>query len=152
MTIIKGDVLNCKEDVIAHQVNCKGVMGGGVALTLKEKYPENFAKYKNYCQTVHRLGDCLVVNENGKAIANLFGQDKYGTGQRQTDYDALESALTLLRIFAITNGLKSIAIPYKLGCGLAGGDWRVVSEIIDLIFDKSTGIDVIAYRLYGGAK
>ncbi|WP_411668007.1 hypothetical protein [Bacillus subtilis] len=36
--IIQGDLLEAKENIIAHQVNCKGVMGSGIALQIKKKY------------------------------------------------------------------------------------------------------------------
>ena len=49
---IKGDLLNADEVFIAHQVNCKGVMGAGVARQIKNKLltPIEFEKYRNMCQ------------------------------------------------------------------------------------------------------
>ena len=48
MKIIKGDLLNETTGLIAHGVNCQGVMGKGIALAIKKKYPQVFIDYKQY--------------------------------------------------------------------------------------------------------
>ncbi|WP_289139170.1 macro domain-containing protein [uncultured Brevibacillus sp.] len=147
--IVNGDLLKASEDIIGHQVNCKGVMGSGVAKLIKEKYPEAFDFYKEKCNTTvnkqELLGVCQLVEcENGKTVANLFGQFKYGRGKEQyTDYAALERALIDLKKSAmITN--HSIALPFHIGCGLANGSWDVVSKMIDEIYSD---YDVTLYKL-----
>ena len=42
----------------------------------------------------------------------------------------------------------SVSIPYNIGCGLAGGDWNIVSKMIEEIFGQSS-IDCVLYK-YGG--
>ena len=52
-----GDLL--KQDdvqVIAHQVNCKGAMNSGIAKQIREKYPDNFINYKNFC-ILHQMNN-----------------------------------------------------------------------------------------------
>jgi hypothetical protein len=94
---IVGDLLKQdKVDIICHQTNCKGVMGAGIAFQIKRTYPEVFKKYKEFCDEYENilLGRTLFVNCNdGKVVANLFGQDGYGRGFCQTDYVALEKAI-----------------------------------------------------------
>ena len=46
--IVKGNLLDATEDIIAHQVNCMGVMGSGLAKQIRNKYPEVYANYKDY--------------------------------------------------------------------------------------------------------
>ena len=79
-----GDLLKQdKVDIICHQTNCKGVMGAGIAFQIKRTYPEVFKKYKEFCDEYENilLGRTLFVNCNdGKVVANLFGQDGYGRG------------------------------------------------------------------------
>ena len=79
---IVGDLLKQdKVDIICHQTNCKGVMGAGIAFQIKRTYPEVFKKYKEFCDEYENilLGRTLFVNCNdGKVVANLFGQDGYG--------------------------------------------------------------------------
>jgi len=147
--IVNGDLLKASEDIIGHQVNCKGVMGSGVAKLIKEKYPEAFEFYKDKCNaTVDKqelLGVCqLVESAKGKTIANLFGQLKYGRGKEQyTDYAALEGALIDLKNSAMKTN-SSIALPFNIGCGLANGSWDVVSKMIDEIYSD---YDVTLYKL-----
>jgi O-acetyl-ADP-ribose deacetylase (regulator of RNase III) len=145
--VITGDLLKSNADIIGHQVNCQGVMGAGLALSIRKKYPKVFEKYKyivNNCKNKNKLmGRTLFLSENGKVIkkeyspntkiiANLFGQYNYGKGV-QVDYEALENSLMELKKFAKENNL-SVGIPYKIGCGLAGGDWKRTKSIIEKIF------------------
>lgn len=130
-------------DIIAHQVNCQGVMGAGLAKQIKTKYP---IVYQEYLQLYKRqrpvelLGQCLAVPVNNSDIfvANLFGQLSYGKGTRQTDYEALEKSLKQLKEFMVTSNLHSLALPHNLGCGLAGGDWNIVRKMIEKIFNDNS--------------
>ena len=146
--IVDGDILQASEDIIAHQVNCMSVMGGGIARQIKSKYPKVFKDYQIYLTNtkfpIQALGDChfVKVDEN-KYVANLFGQYKYGTDKQQTDYKALEEALFTLKINAKDHNL-SVAIPYNIGCSLGGGDWEIVYKIIE---DAFQDYDVTLYRL-----
>ena len=136
MEIIDGNIFDCTENIIVHQTNCQGVMGHGIALQVKQRYPEVFNAYHQYCKTnlvADILGTSLICEANdGKYIANIFGQANYGEGL-QTDYDALKHGLIEIKDFANENNL-TVAIPYKIGCGLAHGDWNIVFGIITEVF------------------
>lgn len=140
MIIKDGDILQCAENIIVHQVNCLGVMGSGLAKQIKDSYPEVYKVYYQFCKTQLAetlLGECLVCEVGtDKYIANLFGQLNYGRDKVHTDYTALSRALNDLADFAQEKGL-TVAIPYKLGCGLAGGDWDTVSALIDGILPNA---------------
>ena len=58
-------------------------------------------------------------------------------------------AMSLASVYrkAIQENL-SVAIPYNIGCGLAGGDWNVVYEIIYKLF-KNTDINCVLYKFQG---
>lgn len=137
---VVGDLLKQENvDIICHQTNCKGVMGAGIALQIRNTYPNVYQLYKQYCAKYGNglLGKTLFVNCNdGKIVANLFGQDGYGRGFCQTDYEALEKAIASVEKIA-TKGKKSVGFPYKIGCDLAGGDWSIVENIIKKYFEKS---------------
>ena len=51
MNIIDDNIFNCTENISVHQTNCQGVMGHGIALQIKNKYPEVFNAYYHYCKT-----------------------------------------------------------------------------------------------------
>lgn len=57
-----------------------------------------------------------------------------------TDYDALEKAMGEIRSFLEARGKnETVAFPYKIGCGSAGGDWNVVEDIIKRTFEGYSG-------------
>jgi len=144
--IIDGDILQAKEDIRCHQTNAKGVMGGGIAKQIKEKYPEVYKAYKELCDK-HNPNDLLgevqyVECHDGYVIANLFGQEGFGRNKQYTNYDALRNALNIVYKRA-KQYHESVAIPVNLGCGLAGGDWKIVYGAIEEVFHD---YDVTLYR------
>lgn len=152
--MIVGDILTPNKalsyhPIICHQVNCKGVMGGGLAKQIRDVYPNVYYIYKRKCEAMKRgiggLGDVLYtpVPESGFIIANIFGQDGYGRDKCYTDYDALRKAFTSI---SLEFPYRTIRIPYKLGCGLAGGDWSVVWYIICETLVKN-GCEVQVWKL-----
>lgn len=149
VNVIIGDLLNAKELIIGHQVNCQGVMGSGIAKALRDKYSTLYPSYKQHCSQHNSpdelLGKCHIVQEGSRHIANLFGQLEYGRQKSRvyTNYEALRTSLTTLREYAVQKQL-SVALPYGIGCGLANGDWDVVGEIIDHVFGD---YNVMLYKL-----
>ena len=131
----KGDLLEITEGVIAHQVNCQGVMGAGVAKQIRSKLltVSQYQAYRYKCKKfgADLLGTCYLDKIEGRPlyVAHLFGENiPTGTGL-DTDYDALEEAVINLKITAGQHNLP-IAIPGYLGCGLAGGNWDYVYDHI----------------------
>ena len=146
-----GNLLDAQTDVIAHQVNCQGVMGSGVAKQIKEKWPKVFEEYKKYCYEIwaHQvLSSCLLVSiDNKQYIANLFGQARYGRdGKRYTDYEALYKSLERLVAQMISNDKKSVAFPYKMSSDRGGADWNIVLAMIESVF-KDTDITIEIWQL-----
>ena len=130
----KGDLLDSDCTVIMHQANCFKTMGAGIAKSIAEKYPEAYLADKSLpLSPAQRLGRFSYAKaKDGKTIVNLYGQ--YGCGKGiQTNYDKLESAIyqffTKARKDSSVN-LEKVGVPYKIGCGLAGGDWDIVKSIL----------------------
>ncbi len=162
LKIIEGNLFDSSARIIAHQVNCQGVMGSGVAKQIKDKYPNVFKEYAALCHSAESsedlLGRSYLVHSDGSQIkfgedyegiyvANLFGQDKYGyDGKQYTDVDALGAAFVDLHIQAAILGIDTIAMPYKIGCCRGGADWPRVYMILESIFKN---IDVELWKLGG---
>lgn len=140
-----GDILSPNKTghdvLVCHQVNCMGVMGAGLAKQLRTKFPSMYQSYKAFCDNAKDrrslLGgiDIHPVNYNGYdyTIVSIFGQETYGRGKCHTDYQALRKAFQTIRTMAMplpARPLTRVRIPYRMGCGLAGGDWSIVSSII----------------------
>lgn len=143
-----GDVLTGYAHIIAHQVNSQGVMGSGIAKSIKETYPKAYAEYLKHPLMKDKsiLGECMIVNCESKIIANIFGQFYYGRNPNTvyTDYNALKKGLKTLKYYAVKNNLI-VSMPYQIGCGLSNGDWdNVVCPMIKEIFSDYY---VILYKL-----
>lgn len=144
------DITAIKQGIILHQVNCKGVMGCGVALAIRNKWPKVYDRYREQyhkaklgmIQIVHikvsedfqssdHHTNSEAISEDNLFVVNLFAQDRYGRDKRYTDYDALESCLEKISIWQFKNHPNlPVYIPYKMGCGNAGGNWDIVYAII----------------------
>lgn len=145
--IVNRNILLTDEQIIAHQVNCKGVMGSGVAKAIRMAYPEVYSEYKKFCDTTCVSKDLLgcvqyvAVPRKKKIIANLFAQDGYGRDKIYTDYESLELCFRALA----RKSRMPIAMPYGIGCGRSGGDWdNIVYPMIQDIFSRN---DVSLYKL-----
>lgn len=146
---VKGDLLQATENIIGHQVNCQGTMGLGLAAKIKNKYPIVFERYKQLVNMHNSnkeilLGTAQVIKvDENKYVANLFGQFYYGRGERHTDYKSLYQALETLKQKAKKRNL-TVALPHGLGCGLAGGDWSIVQDLIKKSFED---YEVTIYKI-----
>lgn len=150
--VIEGNILSTKEGIIVQQVNCQGKMGAGLALQIKNKYPEAYTSYLAFISYAQMEGLELLGQANivfvlpDLAVANVFGQKYYGRNGVYTDYNALEKSLKKVKQFAIKNGL-TVYIPLGIGCGLAGGKWEIVSNIIYKVFkDEDVNCVLIRYN------
>lgn len=155
---IQGNLLYAKERYIAHGVNCRGVMGSGVAKALRATYKTLFEEYHKLCtrQTDEKwqpdlLGGVQFVDvvKNNKVIINCFTQIDYGTSRRQVDYDAVISCMKEInsaakkKLDGYFRDDTRVAFP-KIGAGLGGGDWKIISEIIE---KESTAFQPVVYEL-----
>ncbi len=135
-----GDILNCTEDILVHQVNTRGIMGAGLALQLRNLYPLMYSGYKSWCDGKEDLlgevhfyfHDPKRTGNPVRIIASVFAQNSFGRDKNKvyTDYDALREGL--LKVSQMSRRMKlTTAIPYGLGCGLANGDWNIVLPMIE---------------------
>ena len=146
MTHVYGDLLDAPVDVIVHQTNCKGAMGAGIAKQIAMRYPQTNSIYRGLCwkhkdNSRELLGTCLYTREANYVICNAFGQDGFSRYRIQTEYDMLKKCFEDI---ANKYAGKKIGLPYKIGCGLAGGDWNVVESMILEILDPVC--DVFIYE------
>lgn len=152
---ITGDLLTCGADILCHQTNYHGVMGGGVALAIAKKLftPEDYATYRKFCQKrgASLVGSVQYIQSSINpqyTIANLFSQDERleMTEKTATDYKALEKCLMFVEQYAYSTD-KTVALPGYIGCGIAGGDWNRVRQIIERVFGENTDVQLtIVYK------
>lgn len=150
VTIKRGDLLEATEKIIAHQVNCEGV-AGGLAWAVFNKYPQAKSDYQQIVgrteylgSTSYLLGFCQPTGEqkDGHIIANLFGQLYPGQ-----DYRPGALLMALEKLAALAKGLgASVALPYKLSCGICGGDW---DEVLPMIEHTMKDVECVIYQREG---
>jgi len=150
ITVKYENLLNFTEDAVGQGCNCFSNMCAGVALALKNTYPEIFETDKNsLLKPVEKLGNFTkgILKKNGKTFYNIYSQFDFGINKVYLNYQALEKSLTAVLKDMKLNNLKSLALP-KIGCGLAGGEWDKVLKIlekIDKMFDSK--IKIVIYHL-----
>jgi O-acetyl-ADP-ribose deacetylase (regulator of RNase III) len=136
------DLFSLDVDAIAHGVNCQGVMGSGVALGVRNKYPAVYAHYKEYVAESERraftlLGTSFPVLENNMVVFNLFTQEFYGNDGRQyASLEACAAAFADMFVWAPAADIKTIAMPC-IGAGLGGLSWSDVRAVLEAEYDKS---------------
>ena len=128
---------------LAHQVNCRGVMGSGIAKQVKERFPEVFAEYHKLCSTSNQaslLGDFQIVKTPHRIapVVNLFGQMDFGyNGHTYTDYQEFANSLAgACKELKTVHNTNKVVMPYRIGCCRGGGNWESVLHILSLISEK----------------
>lgn len=154
MKHIKGDLIKLAQqghfDVIVHGCNCFHTMGGGIALTIKNTFPDAYqADLKTPYQDAEKLGTYskadivskhtvhlslseergLTIEPKVLTVVNAYTQYDFGSHRNPcpVDYQAIRR---VFRAIAKDFAGKRVGIP-AIGCGLAGGDWNIVEQIID---------------------
>lgn len=134
------NLLDVQKGIICHQTNCIGAMGAGIALQIREKWPFVYDLYKEECKSLESnpkklLGHVQdIIVESDLLVANCYGQVYTGDGL-QTDYKAWDILLDKLKDLANYFNLD-LHFPWRIGCGLAGGDWAIMSKKIEDKFGK----------------
>ena len=127
-----GDISRADAVAIVNAVNCVGIMGRGVALQIKKKFPRNFKAYKTACERGEVQPGKMFVFEtnmftNPKYIVNFPTKRHWRNKSRMEDIETgLEALVDIVRRYKI----RSIAIP-ALGCGNGGLDWSEIRPRIE---------------------
>jgi|TARA_R110000823_G_scaffold55246_12_gene135194 O-acetyl-ADP-ribose deacetylase (regulator of RNase III) len=113
-------------DVIIQGCNCFCTQGAGIALTIKNKWPQVYAADLETTKgDINKLGTYTMCVVPETTVINAYTQYDY-KGKKPVDYDAIRSVMKSMKVdFAG----KSFGIPL-IGAGLAGGDWEVIEAII----------------------
>ena len=145
---IKGDLLEATESYILHGCNAQGVMGSGVAKAIREKWPKAYEDYYDMFKGPHKLPMGFMINSlqpDGKIIINAITQNHYGrvANMIYVDYEMIRKVMRDINEGTKTPNLIRVAMP-RIGAGLGGGDWNLISKIIE---EESTNFQPIVYEL-----
>ena len=133
MKYIKGNLLDGDWECAFHCANVHRVMGSGVALALRNKWPIVSQVDDEYEENGNeRLGKFTkALISPGRTVYNLYGQVGVGNDGtvlgRNCHYDHLYNAM--YRACEDMNPCR-VGVPYKMGCDRAGGSWLIVDSML----------------------
>lgn len=151
MKEIKGNLIKlAKEgefDLIIHGCNCFCKMGNGIALDIKKEFPEAYqVDQETYPGDKTKLGSYTSaisdIPSGELIIVNAYTQYTYKRNE-----SAKDPKMANKRYNAITQCMKKIKQDFSgkkigmpmIGAGLAGGDWKIIKDIIQ---KELEGVDV----------
>lgn len=141
----KGDLFTTDINILVHGANDCGIMGSGIALPIKNKFPEAYNEYRDIFLTEGLEGGSIIpVETNEKTIINAITQNFYGRdGKRYAKYDWIADCFHRINKYAANRGEQYVAMP-QIGAGLGGGSWEVISAIIE---SEMTDVIPVVYIL-----
>ena len=128
-----GDMFKINTDIRVNTVNCVGIMGAGVALAFKNKYPSMFKDYQKECKKGNlNPGKIHIWTDlSGECIIN-FPTKKHW--RKPSKYEYIEAGLSDLHKYLLNKGQIRVAMP-ALGCDRGGLDWGRVKGMIEKHLD-----------------
>lgn len=155
--VIKGDILTSKEQYIVQQCNCVTMKTYGLSkyladnLSYANPYSKRLKKSANTTSDPSTPGTIELLSGNGPTVICMYAQwgpgkpGMYSQFYPSTYKDTKENRVKwfiecLNKIFML--GIKRVAMPYNIGCGLAGGDWETYKSIINTVM-----IEIVLYQL-----
>lgn len=128
VTVVKGDLFKSTAQTLVNTVNCVGVMGKGVALGFKKRFPEMFVDYVRRCDAGEvKLGQPYLYRSLVPPwVLNFPTKDHWRSVARLSD---IIDGLDFLAAHYQEWEIKSLAVP-PLGCGEGQLDWRVVGPTL----------------------
>ena len=147
MKFITGNMLEADTEALVNTVNTVGVMGKGIALQFKERFPMNFKIYADACKKGEmQVGKMFVVKENTingeKLIINFPTKKEWF---KKSQYSYIEDGLKDLAKIIEEYNIKSIAIP-PLGCGNGGLKWEKVKPMMDKYLGQFFNVVIQIYE------
>lgn len=144
LSYVHGDLFDSGSPAIAHGVNCRGVMGAGIAVGFKQRYPTMYQHYQAMCDQGHLiLGQVFpwYAEHERPVIFNLATQIEPGPNAR---YSGVMQSVDTMLLMAQNKGISQVAIP-QIGCGIGGLEWPQVEGILLALTEKYPAVDVVVY-------
>jgi O-acetyl-ADP-ribose deacetylase (regulator of RNase III)/uncharacterized protein YwgA len=128
LTIVTGDMFESSAQTLVNTVNTEGVMGKGIALQFRKRFPDMYEDYVRRCEQGEvRLGRPYIFKERLHPWIINFPTKKHW--RSISNIDDIRAGLDYLDEHFREWGVRSLAMP-PLGCGEGGLDWRVVGRVL----------------------
>ena len=143
---VQGNLFDSDAEALVNTVNTTGVMGKGIALEFKKRFPDNYAFYREKCEQGQvQIGKMLVFPTRSlqpQYIIN-FPTKQHWRGKSKIEY--IQRGLEDLVRVVQEHGIRSIALP-PLGCGHGGLRWEQVRPLIEQAFAALPDVEVQVYE------
>ncbi|MDP2683527.1 MAG: macro domain-containing protein [bacterium] len=162
LNIISGNILESSEKYIVHQANCCSLKSAYLARDIFDKFPHaNIYSCRELGDKIrHDVPGDIIIRGNGndqRYVAALLGQYYPGKSKYLNDIVDGKNARqkyfyrSLLKLSEVDN-LESIAFPFGIGCGAAGGNISIYMKILEAFADyvgnrKDNAADIFIYKL-----
>lgn len=147
ITFRQGNLLEAEVEAVVNTVNTVGVMGRGIALMFKERFPENYRAYAAACKAGEVRTGRVFVTATGELsgprwIINFPTKQHWRQPSRiEWIAEGLHDLVREVR----EKGIRSLALP-PLGCGNGGLDWQDVRPLIEAALAGLEGVAVVAFE------
>jgi len=142
-----GNILRSKAEYIFNAVNTVGIMGKGLALQIKQKYPDCLKDYEEACRDKRLKPESVLITYLVKEKINIVQFPTKAHWRDPSKYEYIEEGLKSFTIFLKNHNIQNvtIAIP-KLGCGNGKLEWK---QVLTLIKQYLSEFDDIVFEIYG---
>lgn len=139
---VKGNLFNTKAQALVNTVNCVGVMGKGIALEFKRRYPTMFNEYQYKCKKGElRPGTIYTYSNNNVLILNFVIKDDWKQPSRvQWIESCLNEFITLYK----NREIKSVAFPW-IGAMNGGIPLNIIKDTMRRYLSKLTDVEIEVY-------
>lgn len=149
VTIKQGNILNADEQYLLHQCNCYTKNSKGLATKIFTQFPYSNTYVNRRADSEFGGMDICGNGRDQRYVINLYSQYHPGKPKSRSGFDSYSDRLNafkkgLVEIFNIDN-IESIAMPFNIGCGLAGGQWPDYFEVINNI-PNERNIRIVLYK------
>ena len=147
MQFTTGNLLEAEVAALVNTVNTVGVMGKGLALMFKERFPENYTAYVKACRAGEvQTGQMFVFPVEEKSglqwIVNFPTKQHW---RLPTKIEWVRDGLVALRDTIQDKQISSIALP-PLGCGNGGLQWSVVRPLVEEVLSGLRAVEILVYE------
>lgn len=137
LSVIDGNLLDADTKYIAHQTNCITRRAAHLAKSVFERFPHADIYSPRKAGQVDTPGTIVIKGDGDKHryVVNMLGQvypgkPKFPDSRRDGALVRQRYFFNCLKSISNIEDLQSIAFPWGVGCGAAGGDWNLYHELI----------------------
>jgi hypothetical protein len=140
-----GNILDAREPFVLHQCNITSVSPRGLARDVFARFPHSntYRRGNGYCRVVGTAS--FHAKEGCPTIINAYAEKVPGRCRSVSERDARLARLeTILR--ELPPSVQAVAVPHRLGCGLAGGDWGAHLAMLIRVAEARGGMRIVVYK------